>query len=551
MTHRETRFDAMTRRRFTTLTAGGAFSLFAGSSALAQGTPTASPAASPDPRGNVVVETPLGSLRGLQFDLHAEFLGIPYAEPPVDDLRWRAPEPVAPWSDVHDATEPGPIAPQSGTAFAQIDSLNEDCLYLNVTMPSTATAETPQPVMVWIHGGGGTNGAGHIFDARRLAVDEDVVVVTINYRLGIFGAFGYPGLEDSGTFGLLDQQAALGWVRDNIAAFGGDPDGVMLFGESYGALSVSAQLVSPAAEGLFHRAGIQSGLAMIDYPPATLAPDTPRLPAMWLTAEEVAGMGDAVAEELGVTDTDTGIDALRELPVETLLPMSPTFTLYAWGNRTLPENPVERIGSGAVHDVPVISGSTRDEARLFVALFHDLAGEPVTATTYPELLSTAFGEDAARVESEYPLTDYASPGVAWATVVTDRVWATATMARHRGLAQTVPVWAYQFADREAPPIVETPEGFDLGAYHSAEVAYQFDLTGNPAPLSPSQWELAGAMNRYWATFARWQNPNSDGLPAWDQFDGGEMVLSLDDGEGGIAPVNFAEDHRLAFWDSLA
>jgi len=278
MTHRETRFDAMTRRRFTTLTAGGACSLFAGSSALAQGTPTASPAASPDPRGNVVVETPLGSLRGLQFDRHAEFLGVPYAEPPLGDLRWRAPEPVAPWSDVRDATEPGPIAPQSGTAFAQLDSLNEDCLYLNVTMPSTATAETPQPVMVWIHGGGGTNGAGHIFDARRLAVDEDVVVVTINYRLGIFGAFGYPGLEDSGTFGLLDQQAALGWVRDNIAAFGGDPDGVMLFGESYGALSVSAQLVSPAAEGLFHRAGIQSGLAMIDYPPATLAPETPRLP---------------------------------------------------------------------------------------------------------------------------------------------------------------------------------------------------------------------------------------------------------------------------------
>ncbi len=551
MSHPLTRFTSptLTRRRFAALASGGAGMLLAGERGLAQGTPPATPApASPVPSGTVEIETPLGTVRGLQFDRHAEFLGIPYAQPPTGDLRWRAPEPVPSWTETRDATEPGPIAPQRGTAFAQLDSLDEDCLYLNVTMPATASEQTPQPVMVWIHGGGGTNGSGDTFDARRLAVDNDVVVVTLNYRLGIFGAFGYPGLDDSGTFGLLDQQAALGWVRDNIAAFGGDPNGVMLFGESYGALSTSAQLVSPLAEGLFHRAGLQSGLAMLDYPPETLAPGAPEIPAMWVDTETLAQMGVSVAEELGVTDTDTGIEALRELPVEALLPMSSTFTLYAWGNRVLPENPVERIASGAVHDVPIISGSTRDEARLYIALFFDLAGSPVTEAAYPDLLAGAFGDYAREVEAEYPLSEYATPSLAWAAVVTDRVWAKGTMAQNRGLAQSVPVWTYQFADRDAPPIVEVPEGFDLGACHSAEVAYQFDLAGGAAPLSPSQWELAGAMNRYWATFARWQNPNGDGVPAWDPFDGGEMALSLDDGAGGIAPVNYAEDHRLAFWE---
>ena len=538
----------LSRRAFAGITTGAALTVL-NASAHRQATPEGSPVSSN--RNETTVETPLGTLRGRRYRTYLQFLGIPYAAPPVDDLRWRAPQPVTPWSDVMDATEPGPPAPQRAAAFAQIDSLNEDCLYLNVTMPHSASSETPQPVMVWIHGGGGTNGSGDVFDPRRLAVDEDVVVVTFNYRLGIFGAFGYPGLEDSGTFGLLDQQAVLGWVQENIADFGGDPNTVMLFGESYGALSTSAHLVSPLAEGMLHRAGLQSGLALIDYPPETLSPGAPEIPSMWLTTEELAAVGTSVAEELGVTDTESGIDALRELPVEALLPMSSTFTRYAWGNRVLPENPAQRIRDGDVHDVPVISGSTRDEARLYVGLFYDLAGEPVTESSYPELLSSAFGNDAGRVEDEYPLADYESPSIAWATVITDRVWATATMQQNRGLASSAPVWAYQFADREAPPILEFPEGFDPGAYHSSEVAYQFDLDGQPAPLTPTQQELAVAMNRYWANFARYENPNGSGMPEWSQFDGGDMVQSLDDGAGEIGPVNYADDHRLTFWASLS
>ena len=212
-----------------------------------------------------IVQTDSGPVRGTVTGEYRLFQGVPYAASTAGELRWRSPQPVRPWTGPRDATRPGRMCPQQPSSYADVASLDEDCLCLNVITPRAARPPRRRPVMVWIHGDGAI-GAGSFFDARRLATIGDVMVVTINYRLGIFGAFGYPGLEDSGTFGLQDQQAALRWVARNAAAFGGDPGNVTVFGESYGGLSTSAHLVAPGSAGLFHRAIIQSGFALMDLP---------------------------------------------------------------------------------------------------------------------------------------------------------------------------------------------------------------------------------------------------------------------------------------------
>ena len=500
-----------------------------------------------------IAQTEHGAVEGLVQDDHRRFLGIPYAAPPVGELRWQAPRPPQAWSGVRDATKPGAHCPQLAQTFADVESLDEDCLFLDVTTPLDASPGTAKPVMVWLHGGGGTNGAGSLFDPRRLVVEGDVVVVTPSYRLGIFGAFGLPGLEGSGTFGLQDQRAALEWVQRNIAAFGGDPDNVTLFGHSYGAYSTAAHLISPGSSGLFHRAAMQSSPAMLDYPEGTLMPGVPVVASTWRSAAELEGIGTYVAEQLGCADPKTALECLRALPVETLLTQGSLFSSYAFGNDVLPEEPGPALRAGRFHRVPVLSGSTRDEARLFVGLFYDLAGAEITAEQYPELIATAFGEDAEAVLERYPLEGFESPSLAWAAVITDRVWALRTMEQHRALAEHVPTFAYEFADRQAPITVPFPPGFPPGAHHNAEVAYQFTVAGREEELTAEQWELARRMNRYWSNFARTGDPSGGELPAWPAFDPEAdvpAVLSLAPGDGGIEPVDYAAGHQLDFWMSL-
>lgn len=497
----------------------------------------------------IIIETASGPVQGVATESHHLFQGIPYATA----QRWQAPQPVSPWIEPLDATAAGSLCPQEAQVFANVSSVDENCLFLNITSPADVSADVPKPVMVWLHGGGGTNGGGHLFDSQRLVTTGDVVVVTLNWRLGILGAFGYPGLESSGTFGLQDQQVALRWVQDNIAAFGGDPNNVTLFGESYGAYMVAAQLTSPASDGLFHRAVMQSGFALIDYPPETLMPGTPELSSLWISPEELDGLGAMIAEQLGCADPTTALDCLRTLPVEALLPLSSIYTRYAYGNSVLPVEPSSALLEGRFHRIPVISGATRDEARLFVGLFFDLAGQPVTEESYPTLLASAFGDNADAVAAEYPLSAYDTPSLAWAAVITDRVWALGTMKQHQALAAQVPTYAFEFADQNAPPNLPFPSDFPPGAYHNSEVIYQFELAGEVAPLTPEQWQLAEAMNRYWTNFARTGDPNDGDLPVWQPFDLDDTppyVQSLAPGEGGIAAVDYAAEHRLDFWRTL-
>ena len=371
---------------------------------------------------------------------------------------------------------------------------------------------------------------------------------------GIFGAFGLPGLEGSGAFGLQDQQAALGWVARNAASFGGDPGNVTVFGESYGGLSTSAHLVAPGSTGLFHRAIVQSGFALMDLPAGGIFPGLPAVAWYgWRAAAEVEALGAAVAAQLGCADAATALACLRGVPVPGLFAHAQPFQPFGFGNTVLPEVPAQALRDGRFHRVPVISGGTRDEHRLFVGLFRALAGQPVTAGQYPELVAEAFGEHADQVQASYPLSAYRSPNLAWATVLTDRMWARSTFTQHRLLAQQVPLYAYEFADRQAPMYLPFPDDFPPGAFHAAEVPYLFPDQPFQAASTPEQRRLSDQMMRYWASFARTGDPNGPDLPPWSPFDDARPVphvQSLAPGPDGIRPVDYAAEHQLDFWSSL-
>jgi para-nitrobenzyl esterase len=504
--------------------------------------------------GGPVVRTEAGLLRGRLTAEQRVFEGVRYAAAPRGQLRWRAPRPPPHWTGIRAATAPGSPCPQLPSVYADVSSVEEDCLYLNVTAPRNARAGAGKPVMVWIHGDGAV-GAGHFFDPGRLAADGDVVAVTINYRLGVFGGFGLPGLAGSGTFGLQDQQAALRWVRRNIAAFGGDPHNVTLFGVSYGGLATTAQLVSPTAGGLFDRAIVESGFAMMDLPAEAIFPGGEAQPWFgWRPVAEVAEVGTWVAGQLGCDQTDqtVALACLRALPVARILEFPQVMNIFqaiAYGGPVLPELPPQALRAGRFHRVPVISGATRDEHRLFVGLFRVLAGAPVTAAQYPQLVATAFGaERAGPILRRYPLSDTESPNLTWATVLTDAIWARGTAAQNRALAATVPTYAYEFADRAAPMYLPFPPDFPAGAFHAGDTPYVLRDAGFTAAATPEQITLSDQMIRYWSNFARTGNPNGPGLPRWPRHRPSQpkpAVLSLAPGQ--IRPVDYTAEHHLDLW----
>ncbi|MBP2474650.1 para-nitrobenzyl esterase [Crossiella equi] len=487
-------------------------------------------------REDSLVRVDGGQLRGVVAADHRSFQGIPYAAPPEGGLRWRDPEPVRPWTGVREATKPGSPCPQEGTPYAPTRSTDEDCLFLNVTTPRHGKGK---PVMVWLHGDG-VVGSGALFDGVPLATAGDVVVVTVNYRLGVFGGFGLPGLAGSGTFGLADQQAALRWVRDNIAAFGGDPGNVTLFGTSYGASATTAHLVSPSARGLFHRASVHSGQAMMPLPAGAVLPGVPAVDWFtWRALAETEQLGTAMAAELGCAEQ--ALDCMRKLPVDKLFPLMRLFQSHAFGGPLLPEVPAAALRAGKAHPVPVVLGMTRDEHRTFTGLFR---GE-VKPEEYPVLLREAFGDKAERIERAYPVAEHGSPALAWSAVLTDGLWAKAT-AEQAGLGAGK-TWAYVFNDREAPSYLPFPPGFPPGAFHASDTPYLFPDKEFRANARPDQRALAERMTRQWTAFARTGSPNGPGLPHWPEYGAGK-VLGLD--PAGSALVDFAAQHRLGFWRGL-
>jgi para-nitrobenzyl esterase len=491
-----------------------------------------------------LVKTTAGTVRGLVEADHRFFAGIPYAAPPVGPLRFRPPAPVRPWTGIRDATEPGPRCIQDPGADPEFGKQSdEDCLSLNIWTPEMTG--TPRPVMVWIHGGSFTGGSGKIYDGRWL-VTRDIIVVTINYRLGTLGFLADPSLGppgEVGNYGFRDQQAALRWVKDNIAGFGGDPNKVTIAGESAGGMSVCDHLVAPGSTGLFRAAIIQSAPCGAQ---ADLA-----------TAQR---RSQEYAAKVGCGDPATAAVCLRGLPLDKLRKPVTFFDIGedalpgpVVDSAVLPVAPVTAMAENDAARVPVLIGTNRDEFTLFVALQYLRLGKVYTAEQYPQLLRDTFGANAAAVEQRYPPSNYGgNVPSAYSAAVTDGVFSCVAERMSDDLARVGPVYAYEFNDRDAPaPEVMRTLPFPVGASHSLELRFLFEV-GGAEPMNPAQQALSDQMLDYWSRFVAGGAPDAAGQPKWPALSADAATqpwMSLQP-DGSRVVSTFGESHQCAFWAGL-
>ncbi|MFF1765692.1 carboxylesterase/lipase family protein [Streptomyces sp. NPDC058249] len=479
-----------------------------------------------------------GRLLGQVHDQADEFLGIPYAAPPVGALRFRPPRQPSPWRGERDATRQAPACRQfSLFGLRDPEAVSEDCLYLDVYRPRGTRPGQALPVLFWMHGGAYSQGTGTQFGGRTLASLTGSVVVSVNYRLGQLGYLTLPELThdnayDSGSFGLMDQIAALQWTHDNIAAFGGAPEAITISGQSAGSGSVCAMLASPRTKGMFTRAVLQSG-------PCSLL-QAPQRSHSQRDSEEFATAAGCPAAQTRAT-------CLRSATAESLIAAARTHPVSgpAVGDHLLPRQPFDAITDGDWNRVPVLIGSTRTESRFFVAL----STPHLTPEEYTDTINRQYGTGAAQVLEHYPLSDYDSPYLALSTVLTDSTFACHTHWTAGALARQVPTYVYEFDDPQSPTLygAQVP-GVDMANAHSAELAYLFDFTMADRPLSSGQVKLADRMKRYWGAFLRSGNPNVRGQTPWPTGDSGS-VLELGPGSDRVS-MAFASQHQCAFWSSL-
>ncbi|TFW08508.1 carboxylesterase family protein [Oxalobacteraceae bacterium OM1] len=494
-----------------------------------------------DGRDDNLVATDKGYVRGSETEVMRQYLGIPYAAPPVGELRWKAPQPAAAWTAARDATSYAKHCAQPASPFGTA-STSEDCLYLNVYAPK---GNGPFPVMVWIHGGALLTGESDDYDPTAL-VKQGVAVVTLNYRLGPLGFLTHPALTtegggSSGNYGLMDQQAALRWVKANIANFAGDPSNVTIFGESAGGLSTHSQIASPLAAGLFQKAIVESGAYNLAAP--ALA-----------TAEK---LGQAFATGAGCTDQS--LTCLRSLPVDRIIANSTAVqvggtTLPTVDGKVLPLTFNDAFSSGRFNKVPVIEGSNQHEYSLLSAVTIDpVLGRPINASEYPARINALVGATlGAAVLNAYPLNTTETPAQTYDNVLTD----TAFSCNGRKVARLMAangstVYTYEFADANAPMVFRIPprpEGY--GAYHAAEIQYVFPKQQTVyfgAPFTAAQTDLSNRMVSYWTQFAKTGNPNGAGNATWPAYTAAnDTYLTL--APGAVAPTTqFAAAHKCGFW----
>jgi len=458
---------------------------------------------------SLIVATSSGRVQGApEAGVHS-WKGIPYAAPPVGGLRWRAPEPPTPWSGVRPALAFGPDFPQAPSPLLRAGSMSEDCLYLNVWAPADAQPGS-LPVMVWLHGGGFVAGSGA--DARcdgAMLSQHGVVVVTFNYRSGVFGYLGHPALSrenpqhSSGNYGLLDQLAALHWVRDNIAGFGGDATRVTVFGVSAGSASIALLLTAPAAEGLFQRAILHS--------PGTARP--------------LASLSDA--ESLGAT-LGPDIEALRALSAQELFALTPKLTPAVRGLTTprvlrpirdgwlIREDERPAFVAGHLHKMPLIVGTNRDEGTLLTRTW------PVkNAADNRSLVEANFARASAEAMAFYGTDTNAHAKARIAEAFADTQFNYGARLLLRAMVrQSQPCWRYLFT-RCRP-------GQTDGPHHGDEVGYVFGQlavgrAAGPEPFDAIDEAVSAAMMRSWVAFARAGDPNAGDSTRWPAFEPGDEL----------------------------
>lgn len=480
--------------------------------------PTAAPA-------QPVVDAPAGAVRGEAAEGVNVFRGVPYALPPTGWRRWRAPAEMPRWGETRDATAFGPACHQPtarGTsiyAAAEAPPMSEDCLSLNIWSPAGAE---DAPVFVWIHGGALSTGASReaMYDGARMAASQGMVVVSINYRLGVLGYLAHPELSAesrrnvSGNYGLLDQIAALKWIETNIAAFGGDPDNVTIAGESAGALSVMYLMASPKARGLFDRAIAQSAYMI----------STPELRSSRYGDPPAEGVGVWLQTQLGLQN----LADLRAMDPQDLTTRSLATGYMPWGTidgEVLPEQLVQIFDRGEQAPVPLLVGFNQGEIRSLRVL---APPPPATAAAYEEAVRTRYGNLAEAFLALYPSSDL--PGSVLAAP-RDALygWTAERMAR-RQTALGQPAFVYLF-DHGYPAADEA----DLHAFHAAEIPYVFGgLDRTPPrwpaiPDTPAERGLSDAMTAYWASFARDGAPTAPGQPAWPAWGQARPYMAFEEG----------------------
>jgi para-nitrobenzyl esterase len=471
-----------------------------------------------------------GRVAGAVEDGIASFKGIPFAAPPAGMLRWKAPQPVKAWTGVKRAVTFAPGCMQDA-AFAKRTGaravFSEDCLYLNVWTPAR-TASDRLPVMVWIYGGAFAGGDTSIplYDGTRLA-EKGVVFVSIAYRLGVFGFLAHPDLtresgKGSGNYGIQDQVAALRWVRDNIARFGGDPERVTIFGESAGAISVSILAASPAARGLFHRVISESGG---NFGPPRIANEGGATLPLLRVAEE---HGQAFLAKLGAADVAAGRTLAPERLQAVVGPGLTSGFSPVFDGDVLPGDQYELYEAKRFSDTPILVGTNSDEGSTFVP-------PGITPGVFEAFVRAGYGAHAASILAAYPHATNEEAVSAAKNVIRDSLfawpaWAWATLQSTHGTGRA---FLYYF-DHRTP---QSPQG----AAHAAEIVYVFrNIDGGrdsgsdgPRPIDEAMSEL---MSDYWVNFAKSGDPNAPGLPRWPAFNPGEPAAMIFDGRPGARPV---------------
>jgi para-nitrobenzyl esterase len=467
---------------------------------------TAVPAA--DPPSGSTVKTAYGPVQGTASNGVAQFLGIPFAAPPVGDLRWKPPQAPTPWTATRAATSFGGSCVQNQPGQFAKPSDNEDCLYLNVFTPANFVS-TPanRPVMVWFYGGGLVAGETNDYDGSKLARQGDAVVVTVNYRVGTLGFFAHPALDgeghDFGNYGLQDLQFALKWVQANITHFGGNAHNVTIFGQSGGATAVMGTLVSPTAKGLFQRIINESGTHVIVAP----------LP-------EAEKAGQAFAAKAGCTGPDAAACLRKLTPQDILKTAVAPASYYIQDGKTIVEPTYQSFTSGRFNHATILTGVVADEQAFFLP---EVSGGPSTPLTAPQVEAFAGTYDPARAKdilAAYPLSAYDSPSLQEIAMAQgnkactarnfDQVW-----------SHYVPVYAYQF-DEETTPSYLPQASYPTRAFHTSELLYIFPGfkggQGTAHPLTPTQEKLADQLVAYWTNFARTGNPNGKDTPTkWTPY----------------------------------
>jgi len=473
--------------------------------------------------GSLEVQTKLGKVAGKQEGEIRAFLGIPFAAPPVGPLRWREPLPAAKWSGIRQATTFGPHcmqAPFFEDMIFRDPGPSEDCLTLNIWTPAKDKS-AKLPVMVWIYGGGYQGGSTS--EARQdgaVLATNGVIVVTMNYRLGIFGFFAHAALtaespnKASGNYGLLDHIAALHWVKKNIAAFGGDPSNVTLFGESAGSFAVSTHMASPLDKGLFHKAIGESGGA---FPGATLGIQS---------RAEVEQQDAEFARKVYHVDS---LDALRAIPAQELLDRAtkpaknPDLIRFApiVDGYLLPESVSAIFAAGKQNDIPIIAGWNHDEGGVLTKS---------TLESFQKSVEAKFGENASKVLAAYPASSDAEAVRPASDLAADTFIAYSTWKWLEAQATTgkQPIYRYRF-DEVVPTDPFHTDG--NAAYHSGEIAYVFGSQHllNDFKWTPEDQALSKQMQQYWANFAKTGDPNGGGLPKWPAYNASSdwQVIHLD------------------------